>query len=86
MIKIKRSIRYLRESLSNYTEEDNISSRIYDKMEHNNYEDIEVFIEGLEEDEILYLDGFLEKEIKYAQQASDELRAQELTEIYSLLF
>lgn len=80
------SIRYLRESLSNYTEESEISSRIYEKIEENDYVSEEEFIEDLDENEIAYLDKLLAKEIRYATQAKDEIRAKELTEIYQLLF
>ncbi|MGM8213126.1 sporulation protein [Virgibacillus sp. W0430] len=86
MIYIDSSIRYLWESLSNHTEEDDMSLQIYKKIEQNNYETEEAFIEDLEEEEILYLDALLKKEIKYAAQAQDDKRKKELNEIYVLLF
>lgn len=86
MVQIENAIRYLWESLSNYTEKEEIPLRIYEKIEQNDYTSEEAFIDDLEEEEIAYLDTLLEKEIKYATQARDEVRAKELSIIYTLLF
>lgn len=83
---IEHSLGYLRESLSNYVEEDATCQNIYLKLEKENHENEIEFVESLEEEEIVYLDELLEKEITYAQDVQDETRVKELNDIYELLF
>lgn len=83
---IEHSLRYLRESLSNYEEDDDILERINKKLDSSVYESDIEFIEDLDEDETTYLDRILEQEINYAKDAQDEVRAKQLNDIYELLF
>jgi len=83
---VETSLKYLRESLSNYEEEHEIVERINMKLENNEYESEIEFIEDLDEDELVYLDRILEQEINYATDVQDEVRAKELQDIYELLF
>lgn len=91
MARIENSLRYLKESFSNYLDEDDnenspICEQLLKKLEKNEYESENQFLNDLEEEEIEYLSFLLESEINYAHQAQDEIRLKELTEIYELMF
>lgn len=83
---VEHSLMYLRESLSNYVEESALCQQIYTKLETNKYDNETEFVEELEEEEIVYLDHLLAKEINYAQSVQDDIRVRELNDIYELLF
>lgn len=83
---IDHSLKYLRESLSNYVEDDDLCQQICSKLEDQDYESEIDFVEELDDDEITYLDALLEREINYAQNAQDDVRVKELNDIYELLF
>ena len=85
MIIVDHSLKYLRESLSNYEEENNLLQNINLKLATNHYKSEIDFIEDLDEDELIYLDRILEQEMNYARDAQDEVRAKELNDIYELL-
>lgn len=77
---------YLRESLSNYIEDNDICEAICLKLEREDYENETEFIDELDEEEVNYLNVVLEKEINYAESAEDEVRVNKLNEVYQLLF
>ncbi|WP_010093853.1 hypothetical protein [Ornithinibacillus scapharcae] len=79
------TLQYLRESLSNY-DEDALSLSIYDKLQHNTYENEEDFIKDLNDKELQYLEQILEREIDYAENVQDDLRVGQLREVYELIF
>lgn len=83
---VEHSLMYLRESLSNYVEENVLCQQIYTKLETKKYDNEADFVEELEEEEIVYLDDLLAKEINYAQSVQDDIRVKELNDIYELLF
>lgn len=83
---VDHSLMYLRESLSNYVEEDDLCQQIWSKLEDEDYEAESDFVEKLEEEEIVYLDTLLAKEINYAKNVQDEKRVKELNDVYELLF
>jgi len=76
---------YLRESLSNYSEDQTVVQRLYEKLNQNNYENEQDFVRDLEEVEMKFLNRILTAEIDYARNGNDEKRAQQLSEIYELL-
>ncbi|HLS08701.1 MAG TPA: sporulation protein [Lentibacillus sp.] len=76
---------YLRESLVNYREND-MMKQITVKLEQNDFKDEEEFVKSLNEEEIAYLDSVVEKELNYARNAQDDVRAEQLREVYELLF
>ena len=82
---IEHSLQYLRESLSNYLEEDTMSQHIYRKLENGNYDSENEFVVNLDEEEIDYLDAMLGREINYAETALDDVRVKELNDIHELL-
>lgn len=86
MVIIKRSLQYLSESLSNYVEEDGMCQQICSKLENGNYNEEIDFVEDLEEEEVVYLENVLKKEIDYAESAQDDVRVNELEIIYEILF
>ncbi|MGY0693780.1 sporulation protein [Virgibacillus sp. FSP13] len=75
---------YLRESLSNYMEND-LCQQIYEKMESGNYDGEEEFVRDLDDDEMSYLNAMLEREINYAKNVQNDSRVKELNEVYELL-
>ncbi|WP_414672223.1 sporulation protein [Lentibacillus sp.] len=82
---IDNTLDYLRESLVNYREND-MMKQITVKLEQNDFKDEEEFVKSLNEEEIAYLDSVVEKELNYARNAQDDVRAEQLREVYELLF
>ncbi|MFT4417229.1 sigma-G-dependent sporulation-specific acid-soluble spore protein CsgA [Fredinandcohnia humi] len=81
-----KTLGYLIESLSNYSEEQKSSQTILTKIIKNNYHSEEAFVRDLAEDEIEFLNHVLPDEINYALEERDFKRVQELNEVYELLF
>ncbi|MGJ9459249.1 sigma-G-dependent sporulation-specific acid-soluble spore protein CsgA [Oceanobacillus sp. CF4.6] len=85
MIIIDQTLQYLRESLSNYMEND-VCQQILSKIEANNYTSEESFVSDLDGKEMDYLDMVLENELDYAKNVQDDTRVKELNEVYEQLF
>ncbi|MBC5636530.1 sporulation protein [Ornithinibacillus sp. BX22] len=79
------TLKYLLESVSNY-EESELSQSIYQKLKHNQYQNERAFVDDLDDKEIQYLDQILEREINYAENVQDDIRVQQLREVYELIF
>nr|WP_067724990.1 sporulation protein [Oceanobacillus damuensis] len=79
------TLEYLRESLSNYIEND-MCQQILAKMEANKYANEEKFVSDLDGEEMNYLDMVLENELDYAKNVQNDIRVQELNEVYEQLF
>ena len=82
---IDHTLLYLRESLSNY-EGNDLSQSIHHKLQNNNYQSEEEFVDDLDDREMQYLDKILAREIGYAENVQDDLRLQQLREVYELIF
>lgn len=80
-----QALAYLRETLSNYINEHEISQRIYEKVCKEPYHDEDAFVNDLREDEIRYLNDILPDELRYAKEEQDEKRYHELNNIYGRL-
>ncbi|WNF38739.1 sporulation protein [Bacillaceae bacterium IKA-2] len=80
------SLRYLRESLSNYTEKYQSCQAIYEKLKQNDYQNEFEFVNDLDEAEMAVVNIVLKNEINYAKKEQDEKRIHELSEVYELLF
>ncbi|MFC4024605.1 sporulation protein [Oceanobacillus longus] len=85
MINIDQTLQYLRESLSNYIEND-VCQQILSKIEANNYTSEEIFISDLDGKEMDYLDMVLENELDYAKNVQNDKRVKELNDVYEQLF
>ena len=83
---MEQTLAYLRESLSNYSDEQKVSKRIYEKLLQKPYESEGAFVRVLDEEEIEFLNKVLPDEINYAMEEQDFKRVQELNEVYELLF
>jgi len=81
-----KTLGYLREILSNYTDEHSDGRHLYQKVKNGSYPSEEAFVRDLNPKEIHFLNQILPKEIKYAQQEDDTKRAHELNEVFELLF
>ncbi|MEH7076759.1 sigma-G-dependent sporulation-specific acid-soluble spore protein CsgA [Neobacillus drentensis] len=77
---------YLRETLSNYTDDHSEGKHIYRKLSEGHYPSEGDFVRDLNQKEINFLNNMLPKEINYAKQEQDEKRAKELNEVFELLF
>lgn len=83
---MEKTLAYLRETLANYTEKDEISTRIYQKLHNRQYRSEGEFVHDLTAGEIEYLNEVLPWEINYANREQDAHRAYQLNEVYELLF
>lgn len=79
-----KTLGYLREILSNYTDEHEISRNIYLKLE-NQLNDEMAFIRSLDQEQVQFLNGILPQEIQHALEEQDFPRTSELNHIYELL-
>lgn len=80
-----QTLAYLRETLSNYINEHEISQRIYEKINKVSFNDEDAFVDDLSEDEMRYLNDILPDELSYAKEEQDEKRYNELNNIYGRL-
>ncbi|MBA2875081.1 sigma-G-dependent sporulation-specific acid-soluble spore protein CsgA [Thermaerobacillus caldiproteolyticus] len=84
---MEKTLGYLREILSNYTDyHTNIPRHIYKKLLAKPYTSEEEFVRDLSREEIAFLDRILPHEIKYAMDERDFERVYQLNEVYELLF
>lgn len=81
-----KTLGYLRETLSNYTDQYSIGREIYIKLRKHDFQSEGAFVRVLSEEEIGFLDKILPDEINYAKEEEDLLRAKQLNEVYELLF
>jgi hypothetical protein len=81
-----QTLGFLRETLSNYTEQYSLGQRIYEKVTKINYTSEGAFVKDLSAEEIDFLNKILPDEIQYAKDEQDEKRAHELNEVFELLF
>ncbi|MGV2938703.1 sigma-G-dependent sporulation-specific acid-soluble spore protein CsgA [Mesobacillus sp. LC4] len=77
---------YLREIISNYTETYPLSKKIYNRLEKGDYPSEGDFVKDLTAEEIEFLNKILPDAIEYARNEVDEIRAQQLNEVYELLY
>ena len=77
---------YLREILSDYTETYPLSKKIYQRIEEGHYPSEGDFVRDLTAEEIEFLNKILPEAIEYAKNELDEKRAQQLNEVYELLY
>jgi hypothetical protein len=81
-----QTLGYLRETLSNYTDDHSDGRNIYRKLMEGQYSSEGEFVRQLDQKEINFLNKMLPEEIKYAKEEKDEKRAHELNEVFELLF
>jgi len=81
-----KTLGYLRETLSNYTDDHSEGRHIYRKLSEGHYTSEGSFVRDLNQKEINFLNKMLPKEINYAKEEQDEKRANELNEVFELLF
>ena len=77
---------YLREIISNYTETYPLSKKIYYRLEQGDYPTEGDFVRDLTAEEIEFLNKILPEAIEYAKNEMDEKRAQQLNEVFELLY
>jgi hypothetical protein len=83
---VDKTLGYLREILSNYTDDHSEGKNIYRKLRQGTYGSEESFVRDLTQKEIAFLNKMLPREINHAKEEQDEQRAYELNEVYELLF
>lgn len=82
---IDNTLNYLRESLSNYVDND-MCQHLVQRIESDQYASEEQFVRSLSEEEMAYLNDVLETELNYAKNVDNDVRVKELNEVYELLF
>lgn len=80
-----QTLGYLKETLSNYTDDHSEGRQIYQKLIDGHFESEGAFVRKLSQKENDFLNKILPEEIKYAAQAQDQKRLYELNEVYELL-
>ncbi|GGH74086.1 uncharacterized protein (UPF0548 family) [Pullulanibacillus pueri] len=80
------TLSYVKESLSNWIDENETAYRIYEKLEDHYYENEEQFAIALDEEEKQYLSELLAVELDYAKQEADHVRIAQLNEMYEQLY
>lgn len=81
-----QNLAYLRESLSNYTNEQDAAQQVYKKLLKGNFKDEREFARSLEENEVEFLNKILPDEIRYAMEEKDYERMEQLNGVYQYLF
>jgi hypothetical protein len=81
-----QTLAYLREILSNYTEENEMMRELNNKIEQGHYASEGSFVRDLSEEEIRSLENILDNEINHANDAGDLERGYQLNEVYELLY
>jgi hypothetical protein len=81
-----QTLGYLREILSNYSDEHSEGRHLYRKLSEGQFTSEGSFVRELNSKEINFLNKILPNEINYAKEELDEKRAHELNEVYELLF
>lgn len=84
--KMDKTLGYLREILSNYSDEHSEGRQLYRKLSEGNFSSEGDFVRQLNQKEIDFLNRMLPNEINYAKEEQDEKRAHELNEVFELLF
>jgi hypothetical protein len=80
-----QTLGYLRETLSNYTEQYSICQEIYDMVTTQKYTSEGAFVKDLSTEQIDFLNKILPDEIQYAKDEQDQQRTRELNEVFELL-
>ncbi len=83
---MEKTLGYLRETLSNYTDKHSEGKHLYRKLVEGRYVSEESFVWDLTQKEVHFLNKILPDEINYAKEEQDEKRADQLNEVYELLF
>ncbi|MCM3568941.1 sigma-G-dependent sporulation-specific acid-soluble spore protein CsgA [Neobacillus mesonae] len=81
-----KTLGYLRETLSNYTDDGSGGIQIYQKLKNGNFKSEGEFVKSLSQEEINFLNKILHAELQYAEEVQDDKRVYELNEVYELLF
>lgn len=84
VIILDTTLAYLRETLSNHLHH-SAAQKIYKKLLENNYQSEGEFVRELEEREVNFLNKVLRDEIRYAEDEQDQIRVNQLNEVYELL-
>lgn len=80
-----KTLGYLRESLSNWAENNEYALQLFKKIESNQYKNEEEFVRDLSEEEVIYLNNVLPTELEYAKDEQDGLRYAQLNEVFEQL-
>ncbi|WP_077214384.1 sporulation protein [Bacillus dakarensis] len=83
---MNQPVGYLKEFLSNYTDRSDVAQEIYSIIREKDFTTESSFVRELNEQHISFLDQILSDAISYAKNEQDEERANQLNEIYELLF
>lgn len=85
MAAIESSLLYLKESMDMYRENP-LCESIFRKLEAKDYATESAFLTELSDEEISYLNALVRRELRYANDAEDRTRFNQLNDIYELLY
>lgn len=83
---MNKPLGYLREILSNYTDRSQTAKDIYGKIRETEYTTEGAFVRVLSEEEMNFLNKILPDEINHAREEQDDTRAEQLNEVFELLY
>ncbi|MRX70950.1 sporulation protein [Bacillus lacus] len=83
---MNKSLGYLREAISNYTDRNEQSISIDYKLQNGSYQSERYFVDVLSDEEISFLNSVLPDEIRYAMDEKDYQRVHELNEVFEQLY
>jgi hypothetical protein len=86
VLAMDKTLGYLREILSNYTEKYSEAQHLYRKLTDENFTSEGSFVRQLNQEEMDFLNKLLPNEIKHAKESEDHTRAYQLNEVYELIF
>ncbi|MDL4839618.1 sporulation protein [Aquibacillus rhizosphaerae] len=81
-----QNLAYLREVLSNYTEENEAIRDIANSLVQQNYTSEKDFVEALDPEKVQMLSQLINKEMHHANESGDHERGYQLNEVYELLY
>lgn len=83
---MEQSLKYVREVLAGHIDREEVGRNIYLKITKNQYKTERDFVMDLSEGEARYLDQVLKEAIDYSKQSQDYERAEQLSDVYQILF
>jgi hypothetical protein len=82
---LEQTLAYLRESLSNWTDNYALARVISTKLDSAPYQSEEAFVKDLSDDESVFLNDILQREMSHSRSEGDDIRLEELNNVYENL-
>jgi hypothetical protein len=86
MKNMNQPLGYLKEILSNYTDRSDEGKEVYSIIREYDFTNEESFVKKLSDEQVDFLNKILPDEINHAKEAEDHERANQLNEVFELLY